>query len=560
MTIYQTREISVPRDVNLTELLHSSPRDEPTPPSHVITTDSLTNRSLTLGELRDHAGRLAQGFKTHLNAQDRDRWALILPSSVELVELFHAVLWSGGTACPINHALKAKDIAHALAVSRPKYVVAYTGALKVIEEAIQLGKKQLAKANIDWKTPVIITVIGKRIPGYQHVPKDFLEDEPLPIPHWDDTSDRIATIHLTSGTTGSSKGIQLSHYNFVAQCHQLWHHDPNLWPSDYRLIGYTPWVHIAMTTVPMFLGPWAGLMHHAMPSFNIDGHGALTKSIQPTAFQGAPSALLPLLRNPKLREKYDLSRMKHLLSLGSGDTEEYSKGVLALADWQQINIYGMTEASPYIAYKRHDSNLPRGVVGHLMPSVKAKLKVPGTFDDAPKGSDGELWVSGPNLASEYIGVGNMDETNAAAFPEPGWYNTGDVCKISEDGVLSVVGRTKEQMKYKGFQVNPAELDVFLLSHPHVLDGAVGSIWDDQELTELPTAYVVLRPECKGKEPESLRRIQRDFDTEVGGYKKLRGGVWAVTQIPRNITHKVLRKELKNHITGLCSLEKSQTKL
>ncbi|KAL5358330.1 hypothetical protein BJX96DRAFT_182832 [Aspergillus floccosus] len=560
MRVYQNGDITVPKDLNLTELLHASAGDgKPLLPSHIIASDSLSHRSLTIGELRDRAGRLASGFKNKLGAQDADRWALVLPNSVDLIELYHAVLWTGGVACPINHALKAIDISHGLAISQPKYIVVYSATLSAVEEAVKLAHLELSEHNVSWNEPTIITVVGRRTGSHWHIPNDLLEDDALPVPHYDDTAKRIATIHLSSGTTGSPKGIQLSHYNYVANCYQLRQHDSPQWHRHSRTVAFTPFVHIAMTTLPIFFGPWMGMWHHAMPSFNMDEYIELVNSIRPTTFQGAPSIMLALVNDPALRDRFDFSQAEFLAGQGTAITHEMKAKLLSIAKWQTANLYGMTEAAPYVAFQKKGMDVPIGAVGTLLPGIRCALKVPGTADDAPEGGPGELWISGPNVASGYVCVTDSDAVNAKAFPLPGWYNTGDVCTIDKNGLLAVVGRTKELIKYKGFQVSPVELDAYLNRHPLVLEGAVGSLWDESQLTEVPTGYVVLKESCRGKETESLERIQRNVDSAVTGYKKLRGGVWEVSELPRNATMKVLRNELKKRVTGPCSLERARPK-
>jgi 4-coumarate--CoA ligase len=138
----------------------------------------------------------------------------------------------------------------------------------------------------------------------------------------------------------------------------------------------------------------------------------------------------------------------------------------------------MTEASPYVAYQKLGEEYELGTVGHLLPNISAMLKVVNTMEDAPEGGPGELWLKGRNICSGYTD----EEANKKAFPIEGWYNTGDVCTISKSGILSVVGRTKELIKYKGFQVAPAELEAYLNSHPHVVEAGVGAIWDENQLT------------------------------------------------------------------------------
>jgi long-subunit acyl-CoA synthetase (AMP-forming) len=142
--------------------------------------------------------------------------------------------------------------------------------------------RDLSSSGEKWARPPIISVITK-IEGLQYV-SDLLAESILDVPHWPDTSTRLASIHLSSGTTGKSKGVKLTHHNYVANCYQLAAHDPKQFHPASRTVSFTPWAHIAMTTMPLFLGPWTGMMHHAMPSFNIDEFGKLVGSNQATSF------------------------------------------------------------------------------------------------------------------------------------------------------------------------------------------------------------------------------------------------------------------------------------
>lgn len=173
--------------------------------------------------------------------------------------------------------------------------------------------------------------------------------------------------------------------------------------------------------------------------------------------------------------------------------------------------------------------------------------------DVADGSSGELWIEGPNVTTGY--VDNEDATRAA-FKADGFYNTGDVCTISPEGYLTVVGRTKELIKSSGFQVAPTELEGYLNGHPAIADVAVGATVDRQRMTELPTAFVVLKSGIEGQERKigALKDIQNALDGKVSGYKKLRGGVWEVKQLPRTSTGKFMRKKLGQHKTGLSSFD------
>lgn len=548
MRIYSSGSIDIPKNLNLTELLHTAAYSD-IPDSHLVAKDSLTSRSITLGALRDRAGRLAKGLNDHFQPEDQARWAIILPNSVDYLEICHAVLWTGGIICPINHALKPAEIGHGLVASRPNFVISYGSIVDKVVKGVGLATIALSSQGIDWSKPPIASAVNRHA-GIRHV-SDLLAEWPLEIPYSPDTSTRLASIHLSSGTTGKPKGVKLSHFNYVANCYQLAAHDPQQFHPASRTISFTPWAHIAMTTMPLFLGPWTGMMHHAMPSYNIEEFGKLVGSNQATSFQGVPSVVLQMA-NSDITSKYDFSKAQMINVGGAPLKQNLVRRLLSKAPWKLIQVYGMTEAAGYVAYQGFHESLAEGVVGKLLPNIEACLKKEGSTEDVPPGAPGELWLRGPNITSGYA---FNDEANRSAFPMPGWYNTGHVCRIDLHNRISVVGRTKELIKYKGFQVSPAELEAYLNSHHDVVEGGVGALWDESQLTELPTAWVVLKAHVDGDEAtiKALRDVQESIDTQVSGYKKLRGGVWAISALPKNPTGKILRKEMAAMTDGLCSI-------
>ncbi|KAI0881599.1 acetyl-CoA synthetase-like protein [Annulohypoxylon maeteangense] len=554
MRVYSSGTIDIPRDLNLTEFLHKSAYPD-LPESHLIAKDSLTNRSITIGELRSRAGRIANGLKTKLNPVDQARWAIILPNSVDFLELFHAILWTGGIVCPINHALKATEIGHGLAVSRPHFIVSYGAVVPLVKGAVQLAKTSLSSQGVTWPIPQIITIITPS-PNHPHLPSDFIQPTPLPIPHHPDTRVRQASIHLSSGTTGKSKGVALTHHNFLANSLQLLAHDAAQFTPDTRTVAYTPWTHIAMTTLPLFLGPYTGMLHHAMPSYSLEEFARLVGSDQATTFQGVPSVVLQLA-NSDVTARFDFSRAR-FINVGGPLKREVREKLYGKAPWKLVQVYGMTEAAGYVAYQKAGETLEDGVTGKLLPGIEARLVREGREEDVPEGEPGELWLRGPNFTRGYA---FDDGANERAFSREGWYNTGDVCRIDAEGRVSVVGRTKDLIKYKGFQVSPAELEALVNACPDVVEGGVGAVWDESQLTELPAAWVILKDgfgTVEGKR-KALREVHDAVDAQVSGYKKLRGGVWEVKTLPKNATGKILRKQLVEMRDGLCSLEEGSLK-
>ncbi|KAF2476705.1 AMP-binding enzyme [Lindgomyces ingoldianus] len=540
-TYHSLLQIPIPTNLSLTQLLHTSTRPS-LPPSHLIATDSLTHRSTTLGELRSRSGQIAHGLCSTFHSKDQSHWAVILPNSVDYIEIVHAILWLGGVVCPINHAIVASEIAHGFSVTRPEYCIVYGPVVPKVEEAIDLAEEDLRAQGVGWSRPTIITVV-ERVKGYLHIPDDFFPGDVLPIPEYEDTRERLATIHLSSGTTGKPKGVELTHYNFVANVKQLEAHDAKQFHRGSRIVAFTPFAHIGNTTFPLFFGPYMGILHHAMPQFDLERFGQLVDSVKPTIFQGVPSVVLSFA-NTDLAARYDFSKAEKIDCGGPPFKKEMLERLMVKAPWRINQVYGMTEGAGYVAYQRSGDAQPEDVVGPLLPNLEIVLRINDGREDAPVGGPGEMWIRGPNITRGYA---FSPEANKSAFPVKGWYNTGDVCTISDKGVIAVVGRTKELIKYKGFQVSPSELEAYLNSHPYVMESGVGAVFDETQLTELPTAYVILKEHLTHEivRKQALKEIQETVDNKVSGYKKLRGGVWEVKALPKNPTGKILPRRSAN---------------
>jgi acyl-CoA synthetase (AMP-forming)/AMP-acid ligase II len=211
MHIYRAKQqVEIPVDANLTELLHAS-ATKSLPDQHIIAVDDLEHRTISVGQLRDIAGRLAYGLKSGLNPKDQSRWAILLPNGVAFIEVVHAVLWLDGVFCPINPDLHALEIGYALSVSKVDYAIVWSQIVPKVLEAFS-SAKQIDPA---FREPKLIVALGSAS-GHLSLHEDFLSSQRLSIPHHKDTRKRLASIHLSSGTTGKPKGVGLSHYNYVS--------------------------------------------------------------------------------------------------------------------------------------------------------------------------------------------------------------------------------------------------------------------------------------------------------------------------------------------------------
>lgn len=197
-----------------------------------------------------------------------------------------------------------------------------------------------------------------------------------------------------------------------------------------------------------------------------------------------------------------------------------------------------------------------GSVGTLLPNQTAKFLSPGStspFDpELPPGSTGELYVRGPNI---FKGYHKNPSATAAAITQDGYFRTGDIGYVDSQGNFYITDRVKELIKYKGFQVAPAELEGILVTHPDIEDVAVIGVYDESQASELPRAFVVLRTgqgvnkidnqhnnyDVGMKEEE----IKKWLEARVASYKQLRGGIKFVEQIPKSASGKILRRVLRD---------------
>jgi acyl-CoA synthetase (AMP-forming)/AMP-acid ligase II len=197
--------------------------------------------------------------------------------------------------------------------------------------------------------------------------------------------------------------------------------------------------------------------------------------------------------------------------------------------------FGLTETSPATHVQPDRPGLARpGTVGRLVPNTEMRLVDPVTGQDAPPGGRGEVWIRGPQVMKGYH---NQPEATAATLTPDGWLRTGDVGTMDADGYTSIVDRLKELIKYKGYQVAPAELEALLLAHPAVADAAVIPS-PDEEAGEVPKAFVVLRADA-GLAPEALLEWVAE---RVAPYKRVRR-LAIVEQIPKSASGKILRRVL-----------------
>lgn len=244
-----------------------------------------------------------------------------------------------------------------------------------------------------------------------------------------------------------------------------------------------------------------------------------------------------MLAKHPLALKFDLSSVKIIMSgaapLGN-DVAQLFKQRFPHVDIRQG--FGMTETSPGVAISPAN-NTKFATCGFLVPNSIAKIADPNTGEALSAGNRGELCVKGPHIMKGYL---NNPTATANTIDKDGWMHTGDIAVLDEDGHISIVDRLKELIKYKGFQVPPAELEALLVGHDKIADAAVIGILDPAGQGELPKAYVILQAGADITGDEICEFVKE----KVAHYKRLRGGVEFCSAIPKSAAGKILRRQLK----------------
>jgi 4-coumarate--CoA ligase len=258
-----------------------------------------------------------------------------------------------------------------------------------------------------------------------------------------------------------------------------------------------------------------------MARFDLPQALGLIQDRKVTRFYAVPPMVLALAKHPIISD-YDLSSLTMVFSGAAPLGAELGAEAAARIGCEVTQGYGMTELSP-VSHATPPGQGKPGTVGVTVSNTECRI-VDANGEDQGVGGEGELWVRGPQVMKGYFG--NSSATDAT-IDKDGWLHTGDVGIFDEDGHLRIVDRVKELIKYKGFQVPPAELEALLITHPAVADVAVIGVPDD-EAGELPKAFVVKKPDAE----VTAEELQAFVKERVASYKQVRQ-VAFVDEIPKS---------------------------
>jgi acyl-CoA synthetase (AMP-forming)/AMP-acid ligase II len=465
---------------------------------------------------------------------------LLAPNSSAFAVAFHGILRAGATATTINALFTAKDIAKQLTDSKATMLITISALAPGAEEGA-------AAAGLSADDVVVLDGVGRdgAGPGAGHPNAEDLlaAGTTAPQPEFAPSS-HLAALPYSSGTTGNPKGVMLTHRNLVANVAQI---RPlhGMVPDDV-VLAVLPFFHIYGMTVLLNAALHARARLVIMPSFDLGEFLANIATHKCTIAFIAPPVAVALAKHP-LVDEYDLSSLKVVMSGAAPLDADLGHAVAKRLGCKVVQGYGMSELSPVSHITPFDGGrlnmhdeAPLSSVGWTVSNAASKLVDPETGDEIQVPAEGlsktgELWFKGPNVMAGYL---NNDEATRETIDENGWLHTGDLAQVDARGLVYIVDRLKELIKYKGYQVPPAELEAVLLSHPEIADAAVIGARDD-EGEEIPKAFVVKQRESALTDTDVIEFVAG----QVAPYKKVRQ-VEFIDAIPKSASGKILRKDLR----------------
>eukprot|EP01080_Neovahlkampfia_damariscottae_P007366 gene7366-11688_t len=443
--------------------------------------------------------------------------------------VLYGTLKAGGTLTTLNPLYTDREVHKQLLDSQAKYMV-------TIPQVLDTAKKACADSNVKkiyvMSPDAVETTVsdGIQILDFKNLLAPVKEK--VEIKFESNPKEDIAILPYSSGTTGVSKGVMITHTNLVANVAQGEHEGLVISPGE-KLIGVLPYFHIYALYAFLAAGLSRGCCTISLPRFDLVKFLTIIQEYKVERVHIVPPIVLALAKHPVI-EKFDLSSLKAVVSAAAPLTS-----ALTMECQKRLNVsinqgYGMTESSPLIS-AQFDNKAIAGGAGVLISNIEARI-VDENGKDLGYDNEGELVIRGPNVMKGYLG--NEEATKYTI--RDGWLFTGDIAKIEKKtNEVFILDRVKELIKYKGFQVPPAELEGLLLGHPAVADCCVIGVQDD-EAGELPKAFIVLKPNTKATAEEIMEFIAKD----VSPQKKIRL-VEFIDAIPKSASGKILRRVLRD---------------
>ena len=478
-------------------------------PDHVaIAVDDTT---LSYAEL-DRAAAHVAGLLRAKGVQPGDRVGIMLPNVAHFAVCYYGALRVGAAVVPMNPLLKEREVAFYLGDSEARVILAW----HQFADAAHAGAEQ-AGVECVLVEPDEFEALLQRCE-----PVDGVADR---------QPDDTAVILYTSGTTGKPKGAELTHRNILRNVEVT----IDLFGLDQRSVtlGALPFFHAFGQTCALNATVAVGGTLTLIPRFDAGKALAILQRDAVTVFEGVPTMYAAILHHDDA-DAADTSALEVCVSGGAAMPVEIMRAFEAKFDCEILEGYGLSETSPVASFNRRGHERKPGSIGLPVEGVAMRI-VDDVGNPAPAGDVGEIQIRGHNVMKGYW---RRQEATAEAIDAAGWFSTGDIARIDEDGYFFIVDRKKELVIRGGFNIYPREIEEVLYEHPDVREAAVIGI-PHPSLGEEVAAAVALKSGAQAT-PEALR----DFVKErVAAYKYPRH-VWLVDELPKGPTGKIVKREIK----------------
>ncbi|KAF8390606.1 hypothetical protein HHK36_025133 [Tetracentron sinense] len=473
--------------------------------------DSATGDRLSFSELIRQTEILAASLQNVIGLSRGDTAFILSPNRLQIPILYFSLFSLGVVISPSNPSSSKSEISRQIELCKP--VIAFATSAT----ALKLPSLRHETVLID--SPEFNSMMT--IPSEKLIRVEVLQSDP-------------SAILYSSGTTGRVKGVVLTHRNWISAAAGSYAGQP-VRASPAVVLCTAPYFHVYGF---LYCVKAAVVRESAvvMERFDVGMMMRAIGEFKVTHVAVAPPVVLAMVKADSVMDGYDLSSLEAVLCGGAPLRKELiQRFKKRFPNVSLAQAYGLTEttAGTFRTMGLEESRR-MGSAGRLTSNCLAKIVDPDTGIALSPSSLGELWIRGPIIMKGYVGD---DEATSATLDSEGWLRTGDLCYIDKDGFLFVVDRLKELIKYKGYQVPPAELEHLLQSHPDIVDAAVIP-YPDEEAGQVPMAFVVRRPKSTLDEAQVMDFIAK----QVAPYKKIRR-VSFTNSIPKNAPGKILRKDL-----------------
>ncbi len=476
-----------------------------------------SGRTITYAQLADKIKRVASSLAQRGFAKGQV-FGILSPNLPEYVVAFHAVASLGGIATLINPLYTESEIGHQLKDAGTRFLVTVPAFLeKAKAAATQAGVEEI----FVFGTADGVTSFDSLLDSDGNVPE--VEINP---------AEDLVALPYSSGTTGLPKGVMLTHHNLVSNLKQM--EGLDYFYEDDTLICVLPMFHIYGLVVILNMGLYMGATVVTMPRFELESFLQAVQDYEVSLAHLVPPIVLSLSKNPVV-DNYKLPKLRTIFSGAAPLGADLTRACYDRLGCHIRQGYGMTETSPVTHSSPASSAKTKfGSIGVLAPNTECKIVDLETGAALGPCEKGEVCVRGPQIMKGYL---NRPDATAETIDADGWLHTGDIGYVDAEGHFFIVDRAKELIKYKGFQVPPAELEAVLLTHPCIADAAVIPCPDD-EAGEVPKALVVLKEEAEANSATILEFVAE----RVAPHKKIRY-LEFTEQIPKSPSGKILRRVL-----------------